>query len=89
MRARPQAGTVRLRGLDLFALTPAELRAARRHVQAVFQDPYGSLDPRQRIGRIVAEPVASLEPQVGAAARRERVVGRDKDGAAVGVRDGA
>ncbi len=71
---RPQAGSVKLNGMDLFALTPSELRAARRHIQAVFQDPYGSLDPRMRAGRIVAEPVASLEPQVHAAARRERVL---------------
>ncbi len=70
---RPQGGTVRLNGMDLFALTKPELRAARRHIQAVFQDPYGSLDPRQRVVRIIAEPVAALEPQVSAAERRDRV----------------
>ncbi len=70
---RPQSGQVVLRGLDLFALSRAELRAARRHVQAVFQDPYGSLDPRHTVGRIVAEPIVALERQVGRAARRERV----------------
>jgi len=70
---RPQAGRVRLRGQDLFALPRAELRAARRHVQAVFQDPYGSLDPRHTVGRIVAEPVASLEPAPSRRDRRERV----------------
>lgn len=70
---RPQGGTVRLGGLDLFALSPAELRAARRHLQAVFQDPYGSLDPRQRVARIVAEPIAALEPRTGARERLERV----------------
>jgi peptide/nickel transport system ATP-binding protein len=70
---RPQAGSVRLRGRDLFALSRAELRAARRDIQAVFQDPYGSLDPRQRVGRIVAEPIAALERDTPAAARRERV----------------
>jgi len=70
---RPQAGTVRLRGLDLFALSRAELRAARRHVQAVFQDPYGSLDPRHTILSVVGEPIAALEPTVSRAERRERV----------------
>ena len=70
---RPQAGRVVLDGNDLFALSRPELRAARRHLQAVFQDPYGSLDPRLRVGRIVAEPVAALEPGVSTAARRERV----------------
>jgi peptide/nickel transport system ATP-binding protein len=70
---RPQSGTVRLRGRELFALSGAELRAARRDVQAVFQDPYGSLDPRHRIGRIVAEPIAALEPRTPGTARRRRV----------------
>ena len=67
---RPQAGSVKLRGIDLFALTRSELRAARRHVQAVFQDPYGSLDPRHTVGRIVAEPIAALEPRTRRAERR-------------------
>ena len=70
---RPQAGTVKLSGIDLFRLSRAELRAARRHVQAVFQDPYGSLDPRHTVGRIVAEPIVALEGHVSAAQRRARV----------------
>jgi peptide/nickel transport system ATP-binding protein len=57
---RPTAGRVTLLGRDLNALAPAELRAARRDFQMVFQDPYGSLDPRQRVGRIVAEPLAAM-----------------------------
>jgi peptide/nickel transport system ATP-binding protein len=70
---RPQAGSVRLRGQDLFALSAADLRAARRHVQAVFQDPYGSLDPRHSVGRIIAEPVAALEPGTPRRDRHDRV----------------
>jgi peptide/nickel transport system ATP-binding protein len=70
---RPTAGTVRLLGRDLFGLGPRELRAMRRHVQMVFQDPYGSLDRRQRIGRIVAEPLSALAPETGRAERRGRV----------------
>ena len=53
----PTQGQVRLLGRDLNALSASELRAARRDFQMVFQDPYGSLDPRQRVGRIVAEPL--------------------------------
>ncbi len=66
---RPQAGSVRLHGRDLFAMTRRELRAARRHFQPVFQDPYGSLDPRHTVGRIIAEPIAALERGRDAAAR--------------------
>ena len=53
----PTHGRVRLLGRDLHALPARDLRAARRDFQMVFQDPYGSLDPRQRVGRIVAEPL--------------------------------
>ena len=56
---KPTAGTVRLMGRDLHALSRNELREARRDFQMVFQDPYGSLDPRQTIERIVGEPLAA------------------------------
>jgi peptide/nickel transport system ATP-binding protein len=55
----PTSGTVKLLGRDLHALPRDELRQARRDFQMVFQDPYGSLDPRQTIARIVAEPLAA------------------------------
>jgi len=57
---RPSRGTVRLLGQDLQALSPKALRAARAQFQMVFQDPYGSLDPRQTVQRIVAEPLATV-----------------------------
>ena len=69
----PSAGRVLFQGRDLFALPAGELRAMRRHFQMVFQDPYGSLDPRHRVGRIVAEPMAALEAGIDAAERRQRV----------------
>ena len=56
----PTSGSVRLLDRDLNALAPAELIAARRDFQMVFQDPYGSLDPRQRVARIVAEPLIGV-----------------------------
>ena len=58
----PTQGQVRLLGRDLNSLSASELRAARRDFQMVFQDPYGSLDPRQRVGRIVAEPLRGVTP---------------------------
>lgn len=57
---RPTAGHIRILGKDITALSAAELRAHRQHFQMVFQDPYGSLDPRYTIGRTVAEPVLNL-----------------------------
>ncbi|MFT3777815.1 MAG: ATP-binding cassette domain-containing protein [Ottowia sp.] len=58
---RPTRGQVLFEGRDLNALNTRELRAARRGFQMVFQDPYGSLDPRRRVWRTVAEPAAALE----------------------------
>ena len=56
----PSAGRVLLDGQDLHTLSPAALRAARAKVQMVFQDPYGSLDPRRTVLQTVAEPLALL-----------------------------
>lgn len=66
-------------GRVLFEDAPLELRdrervrALRRAVQPVFQDPYASLDPRMRVDRIVAEPLVSLGIERDARRRRERV----------------
>ncbi|MER5937260.1 dipeptide/oligopeptide/nickel ABC transporter ATP-binding protein [Streptomyces sp. NPDC001928] len=54
---RPDAGEVLFEGRELTALTEAELRPIRPRMQPVFQDPYGSLSPRQRIRDAVAEPL--------------------------------
>jgi peptide/nickel transport system ATP-binding protein len=56
---QPTSGSVRLAGRDLHALPREELRRARRDFQMVFQDPYGSLDPRQTVERIVCEPLSA------------------------------
>jgi len=53
----PTSGKISLLGHNLHALTASELRVQRCHFQMVFQDTYGSLDPRQTIARIVAEPL--------------------------------
>ena len=52
----PDAGSATFRGQDLFALRGAELRAMRRHMQLIYQDPFSSVDPRFRVRDIVAEP---------------------------------
>ena len=56
---KPTQGKVVFKGQDLQALSQEQLRSARSEFQMVFQDPYGSLDPRQKILKIVAEPLHS------------------------------
>jgi oligopeptide/dipeptide ABC transporter ATP-binding protein len=51
------AGTVTFRGQDVTALEGEALRAVRRHMQMVFQDPFASLNPRHTVGRIIREPL--------------------------------
>jgi peptide/nickel transport system ATP-binding protein len=69
---RPSTGQVLFEGTDLHALGAQALRDARKGFQMVFQDPYGSLDPRQPVERIVGEPLEAIL-HVGRAERRERV----------------
>jgi ABC-type glutathione transport system ATPase component len=54
----PTAGTVRFAGEDVLAASPHRLRALRRRMQIVFQDPYAALNPRMRVRQILAEPFA-------------------------------
>ena len=67
----PTSGTVHLLGRDLHQLPPTALREARRDFQMVFQDPYGSLDPRQTVERIVTEPLQA-QGQTTRAEQREQ-----------------
>lgn len=64
----PTAGEIYFRGEDLLRLSSSELRKRRRHIQAIFQDPYSSLNPRLKIGEIVEEPLIIHE----LGGRRER-----------------
>lgn len=68
----PTAGEIFWRGQDIGNLRQAEMRPVRRELQAVFQDPYSSLNPRIRAADIVAEPLRNFEP-MSAAQARERV----------------
>jgi peptide/nickel transport system ATP-binding protein len=54
---RPSEGTIRLDGADISQLDERALRPVRRSVQMIFQDPFGSLNPRQRIGTILDTPL--------------------------------
>jgi oligopeptide/dipeptide ABC transporter ATP-binding protein len=58
---RPTAGRILFDGRDLYKLAGADLRSHRRKVQAVLQDPWGSLNPRMRVRDIVAEPIVENE----------------------------
>jgi oligopeptide/dipeptide ABC transporter ATP-binding protein len=69
---RPKAGSVTFRGTDLVTLRGSRLLQARRHLQMVFQDPFGSLDPKWRVRDIVAEPLIAYRAG-DRAARRSRV----------------
>ena len=70
---RPTSGKVLFEGVNLFDRSPRELLKARLGFQMVFQDPQGSLDPRQRVGTIVAEPLY-LDPNAPRGKQREELV---------------
>jgi oligopeptide/dipeptide ABC transporter ATP-binding protein len=66
----PTAGRVEFMGEDLTLLAPDALRARRRDMQIIFQDPYGALNPRMRVADIVMEPLVIHGTRPDAAARR-------------------
>jgi peptide/nickel transport system ATP-binding protein len=80
---KPTSGEIRLDGRSLFALSRAELKAARARIQMIFQDPYGSLDPRKNVEWIVAEPLDRATPRATRGARVSSAL------AAVGLDDSA
>ncbi|MCW4456932.1 ABC transporter ATP-binding protein [Microbacterium sp. MPKO10] len=69
---KPTAGTISLDGRDLVPLTERQLRPMRSRIQMVFQDPYGSLDPRMTAEDLVAEPIAMRKRGLSRADRRVR-----------------
>ncbi len=68
----PDGGEIRFEGRDILTLRGEELRSQRRQMQMVFQDPFASLNPRMRVGEIVAEPLAIHEPGLSGAERLAR-----------------
>jgi dipeptide transport system ATP-binding protein len=67
----PSAGELNLGGTDAVKATPPQRQALRKSVQMVFQNPYGSLNPRKKIGAILDAPLA-INTDLGAAERAER-----------------
>src|SRR5580693_5315973 len=53
----PTSGAILFDGIDLLQASGAELRRLRRNMQIIFQDPFGSLDPRYRVEDVIAEPL--------------------------------
>jgi peptide/nickel transport system ATP-binding protein len=66
-------GSARFAGQDLFQLEGEALRAARREIQIIFQDPFASLNPRMRVLAILEEGLQALRPEMDASARRDRL----------------
>jgi oligopeptide/dipeptide ABC transporter ATP-binding protein len=74
----PTSGEVIFEGRDLATLSPPELRAMRRKMQVIFQDPYSSLNPRMTVGQIIAEPLSVhgiVPDRVARAARVTELLG--------------
>ncbi|MEV5505871.1 ABC transporter ATP-binding protein [Streptomyces orinoci] len=70
---RPTAGRIRYRGQDIGKLSGGALKAVRRNIQMVFQDPYTSLNPRMTVGDIIGEPF-DIHPEVAPKGDRRRRV---------------
>ncbi len=70
----PTSGEIVFGGLDIRKFDRHELRAVRRELQIVFQDPYSSLDPRKTVGSIVSEPLIIHKLEPSRSAREDRVV---------------
>jgi len=70
---KPTAGKVVWLGTDIAGFTRGQMKARRREMQIVFQDPLASLNPRMTAGDIIAEPLDTFEPQIKADERKARV----------------
>ncbi len=68
----PTSGSVKFDGIDLGTLKSEELRRMRRRMQIIFQDPYGSLDPRMTVGSIISEPIDTHKLAKGEARQAAR-----------------
>ena len=67
------AGSILFEGQDVTKISNAQMRPLRRNITMVFQDPFGSLDPRQRAFDVVAEPIRNFDRHIGKKVLEERV----------------
>src|SRR5580698_8897448 len=68
----PTSGSISFEGRDLLGASPSAMRRLRRDMQIIFQDPFGSLDPRMRVEDVIAEPLI-IHERMGSSARCARV----------------
>jgi ABC-type oligopeptide transport system ATPase subunit len=68
----PTSGSIKLNGRDLLTTSRNEMRLLRRDMQIIFQDPFGSLDPRMRVEDVIAEPLV-IHEKLSKEARRARI----------------
>ncbi|NLS06936.1 ABC transporter ATP-binding protein [Rhizobium sp. P32RR-XVIII] len=68
----PKSGSIRIMGEEIMAMAPRQVRAARRNIQMIFQDPFASLNPRRSVGQAIAEPF--LTHRLGTKEQAERKV---------------
>jgi peptide/nickel transport system ATP-binding protein/oligopeptide transport system ATP-binding protein len=69
---RPQSGEILFEGEDLLALSPGRLKRVRPNIQAIFQDPFGSLDPRMKVRDLIAEGLV-VQGELGRDERDARI----------------
>jgi dipeptide transport system ATP-binding protein len=74
MIERPTSGELRFDGFDLAQATDHQLKEARQRVQMIFQNPFGSLNPRKKVGSIIGEPLV-INTELSKAEREEKVRG--------------
>jgi peptide/nickel transport system ATP-binding protein len=75
----PTAGKVEFNGHNVLRAGPRQLRALRRHMQIVFQDPFASLDPRMRVEEIVTEPLKIHATESGSAHSKSHCAARARE----------
>jgi len=70
---KPTSGNALWKGRDIFEMTESEFRPLRRNIQYIFQDPFGSLNPRMTIGSIISEALEIHFPEMTSSQREDRV----------------